>query len=63
MMGERTVMQEALFYEFSIERHRRFESAHKAGSGGFNGSATLQDLDRSGDLWGRARATPALRRP
>lgn len=21
MMGERTVMQEALFYEFSIERH------------------------------------------
>jgi hypothetical protein len=21
MMGERTVMQEALFYEFSLERH------------------------------------------
>ncbi len=27
MMGERTVMQEALFYEFSLERHGRFRDS------------------------------------
>ena len=29
MMGERTVMQEALFYEFSLERH--VPAGHSAG--------------------------------
>ena len=47
MMGERTVMQEALFYEFSIERHVPADHL-------------LRSIDRFVDLSGIAVASAAL---
>ena len=47
MMGERTVMQEALFYEFSIERHVPADHL-------------LRSIDRFVDLSGLRVASAAL---
>ena len=47
MMGERTVMQESLFYEFSLERH--VPSDH-----------LLRSIDRFVDLSAIRRASCAL---